>query len=100
MDLPLIGNVSGDDYIVYTPDTYGYGVSMFTTLLGQVLFEVTACSDVFMALSLVPGDLSKDSYEIAIGAESNSRTFIRSRVGGQIMASAATPRVLSCTESR
>lgn len=89
-----------DDYVVYTPESYSYGASMFTTLLQQVQFEVTACSDVYLALSLVPGEQSKATYETGIGVESNMKSFIRSSVAGQAMATAETPNILSCTQSR
>lgn len=86
--------------MIYTPDTFNYGLATFTSLLDHVEFEVTACSDAFLALSLVPNDLSKDTYEIVIGGAKNKQTVIRTKSGGEAVASAETPDILSCTESR
>ena len=68
----------------------------------STVFKVRAMSDAKVSLLRVPSNFKAPSYEIVVGAESNTRTVIHSKAAGgdQIVSQVNTPDILSFTELR
>lgn len=65
-----------------------------------VVLRIRACSDAQVTLSQYVGMTDYETVEINIGALQNSATYIRSSVGGTIVAQVDTPNILSCLYDR
>lgn len=67
-------------YVLQTPDDgleSQFEQTWFTPNQKTFTFMVQACNDAHIALSGIPGDLSKEIYEVIIGGGGNTRSFIR-----------------------
>jgi hypothetical protein len=84
-----------------TPGDGKYSRTCFTIYnRNHVILRIRACSDALIALSQYVGTTNYETVEINIGAQQNSATYIRSSVGGTIVAQADTPNILSCLYDR
>jgi len=73
-----------------------YSVSDRTGLV----FGVTACRDVHIALSEIPGILTHSTYELVIGVAGVSGAILRNGINGQTLTETNTAYLLDCTEMR
>ena len=71
-----------------------------TRTKNYTVFGIKQCKDGLVALSLEYG-VSDNTYEIVIGGADNSHTSIRASIlDSDFKASAQTPGILSCDETR
>ena len=75
---------------------------VWVATLGEqhILFKLKACADAHVVLSKNVGLTSIDSYEIHIGAQNNTMSYIRQGVNGGVMDEDSTRGILSCTTSQ
>ena len=66
----------------------------------QVVFRVMACSDAQVALSQLPGIFTHYTYELLVGVESNSKTILKSAIGGATLTEVDSPQILDCQSER
>ena len=95
MLFPVVGmrHKSGDE------GTYGdLLISMVDA--NQTVFSVSTCNDARVALSQLPGIFTHFTYELSIGAQSNSKTTLKGAVGGAILVEVDTPAILDCQNLR
>lgn len=79
----------------------GYESLMLSvTNVNEIVFGVSACSDGQIALSKIPGVIEFSTYELVIGAQSNSKTVLRKSVGGAVVAEVSSPQILDCNLER
>lgn len=86
--------VSASDEDTY--DNFAYSVSGRT----GIVFGVSACKDVRLALSEIPGISTRYTYELVIGTSDNSITVLRDAVNGQTLTQSNTSDILHCTLTR
>nr|KAG5690213.1 hypothetical protein BaRGS_019009 [Batillaria attramentaria] len=87
---------------VFTPDNYCYMHVPEVPVNNKnfLTFKIKTAGEAYIALSAVYGDLERKTYEIVLGAEENSKSFIRDSSLGPIKAEAQTVNLLSDTEFR
>jgi hypothetical protein len=91
---------TASEYVVYTPAEYNYSRAMvLTTRVQGIQFSVQACNDAMLALSLVPGSTSTNTYEVVLGTAQNSKCEIR-KAGVSNAVASVNAAVLSCDEER
>ena len=85
------------DYRVYmqTTQTNQYNFTWLAAPKNYFMFRILACSDAKIALVDIPYDLSR-SYELLIGADSNSKTELFRDQDSNPVATTGTPSVLDC----
>ncbi|KAI8513766.1 hypothetical protein Bbelb_080900 [Branchiostoma belcheri] len=81
-----------------TDTTYRYRWDLQGIAASPLTFEARASNDVRIGLSAEDQDLDY-MYEIVIGGDGNTRSFIRRDVGDRLV-EVSTPGILSGTESR
>lgn len=87
---------------VFTPDNYCYMHVPEVPVNNKTFltFKIKTAGEAYLALSAVYGDLERKTLEIVLGAEENSKSFIRDSSMGPIKAHAQTVNLLSDTEFR
>jgi len=89
------------DTIYNTPGDGKYSRACFTVYnRNYAIFRIRTCGEANIALSQFVGITQYSTIEINIGAQQNGMTYIRSSVGGTIVAQAETPNILSCSSDR
>ena len=66
----------------------------------ELVFAVSACKDVHVALSEIPGILTRFTYELIIGASENSMTVLRNGINGPTLTQSSTSNILNCSSQR
>ncbi|XP_046369362.1 uncharacterized protein LOC124144153 isoform X3 [Haliotis rufescens] len=82
---------------VFTPSTYAYQFVPEVQVNNKhfLTFKIKAAGDAYLALSAVYGDVDRKTHEIVLGAEDNTKSFIRDGSMGAIRAQATTINLLS-----
>lgn len=65
-----------------------------------LVFGVSACKEVRVALSEIPGITTRYTYELLIGASENSATVLQDPSNGQTLARVNTAEILNCSAMR
>ncbi|GFO09395.1 C3 and pzp-like alpha-2-macroglobulin domain-containing protein 8, partial [Plakobranchus ocellatus] len=81
---------------VFTPDSYTYRFVPEVPVDSKTFlaFKIKAACDAHLSLCAVYGDVERKTYEICLGAENNSRSFIRDGSFGPIKSEAHTVKLL------
>ena len=61
------------------------------------MFSVKSCRNVHILLGSVPGDVFRDAYEITLGYEQNTASYIKLDVEGTDKVEVPTPDLLNCS---
>lgn len=87
---------------VFTPDSYTYRFVPEVPVDNKnfLAFKIKAGCDAHISLCAVYGDVERKTYEICIGAENNTRSFIRDGSLGPIKAEGQTINLLNENEFR
>jgi hypothetical protein len=86
--------VSADDEGDY--ENIAYSVADRT----ELVFGVSACKEVRIALSEIPGITTRNTYELCIGEFENSMTILKDAFSGQSLVEAYTTEILNCSGTR
>lgn len=90
----------GEVIDVFTPNSYNYQRTWYYPQKEYIEFAVQACKDAHIALSREAGVTNNDTYEIVLGAGSNTFSTIRYKPGGASATYANTRNILDCFETR
>ncbi|CAL1532447.1 unnamed protein product [Lymnaea stagnalis] len=87
---------------VFTPDSYTYRFVPEVAVDNKnfLTFKIKAKCDAQIALCAIYGDVERKTYEICLGAEENSKSYIRDGSLGAVKCEANTVNLLSDTEFR
>ncbi|BFZ15111.1 hypothetical protein BsWGS_18149 [Bradybaena similaris] len=87
---------------VFTPDTYSYRFVPEVAVDNKsfLTFKIKAKCDAQIALCAIYGDVERKTFEICLGAEENTKSFIRDGSLGPIKAEANTVNLLNENEFR
>ena len=82
-----------------------YGKSTFdkvrlTLAQDYIIFEVKACKEAIVALTQVPGQVTKDAWVITFGTEDNTKTSVSQKGSSGVSTSYDTKDILHCDEYR
>jgi len=88
---------------VKTPDQWDR-YHLWTGVVGReyITFQVAACQDAHLALSVVPLYPEMYSYQVIIGGWNNTKSAIRDAItyGTETKVEVSTPAILDCMEKR
>jgi len=87
-------------YILKTPGDNQHTKMWLTTVTPYIEFEFQSCSDLKVALSTNPKDITSNTYEIIIGGWKNTKSVIRRGIMQSTVAEADSPDIVSCDELR
>lgn len=87
-------------YVLKTPADNTHSKMWLTTESSFFRCHFQACTDMKVALSRDPQVTDSNVYEIIVGGWTNTQSVIRRGLGGDTVATVATPDILSCSESR
>ena len=85
----------------HTPDNYNYN-QFWLSVSGRwfMVFRVQACNDAHIGLAATAGNSENRLYEVVIGGNGNTQSFIRRTRLSSNEAVAETPDILNCNELR
>jgi Farnesoic acid 0-methyl transferase len=87
-----------DVYIVYTNDTNPSDNIVMTTERKTFVFDTTACRDITIILSHVPGTVDSYGYKISLGVAGNTKSVIQKMLPEQENHEFSTHNILPCDE--
>ena len=62
-----------DTVVINTPGTYKHEYAWLTSSNKYFIFQLKACKDAYLALTLTPQDTENSAYEIALGVSENTK---------------------------
>lgn len=86
--------------MLYTFSGYEFDHYVMTTDLKFLTFTVTACKDVHIFLTHLPGDVNKTAYKISLGLLENLVSTIDKLPPNAESQNFNTPGILSCSEQQ
>lgn len=83
-----------------TAAEYTYKTVWLTMNRQYFHFEVKACGNAIIALSEIQGNTTWHTYEIVLGSDFNSKSFIYDVDNDTVVVNAETPAVLDCQQHK